>query len=162
MEKQVEEKLGDASVVFLKKNYRSVPFDFGFTLVELMIAVAILGFGLVIAIQAYMISARALNACQNYIEVSGFAREKCAELELASYQEPGFDYSKHADSGEVSLNNRRFKWEMRMENIQEPDYLAEKAVLAYVLLRWKEQNIDKSLVVATYLPKKEEEKQEAN
>ena len=125
-----------------------------------MIAVAILGFGLIIAIGSYSASARALNSSQNYIEASNFAKQKMEELEQLEYESGDFDLPEKTDSGKINLNNREFNWISAVKGIQEPDYLAEKAVLAYVKLAWKEQNIDKGLTVATYLPKKEEAKPE--
>lgn len=59
----------------------------GFTLIEVMVSVAILSIGLLVIIQGFSSSLNTLRICQNNLEASLFAEEKMAELEIYSKQE---------------------------------------------------------------------------
>ncbi|MFH1355001.1 MAG: type II secretion system protein [Candidatus Omnitrophota bacterium] len=124
----------------------------GFTLAELLISVAILGFGLVIIIQSYMSSVRGLNASQNYIEAVKFAQNKITELEIYAYENQGI-FILGAESGTKELGSREFSWISEIKEIENPEYLTEELVEVCVKLDWKEANIAKDAELATYLPR---------
>jgi len=132
----------------------------GFTLIELMISVAILGFGLVIVAQAYITSANALNVSQNYIDAMQLARDKLTQIELAAYEKKGLLPGEESGSGTEKKGSRDFNWITEVEEISDPDYLAKKLVLVCVKLAWKERGIAKDTVLSTYLPRKNEESEE--
>ncbi len=130
-----------------------------FTLIELMISVAILGFGLVIVSQSYIISAGALNASQNYISATQLARDKLAELELVSYERKGLTPGLESDSGTRKIGPRNFNWLSEVKEVSSPDYLTEKLVEVCIRVDWTEAGRTKDAWVSTYLPRKQEEKQ---
>jgi len=61
----------------------------GFSLAEVMIAVAILSVGLTAVIRAYIVSLDVLDSCQAYIDSLALAKEKVAEIKLSKGLEPG-------------------------------------------------------------------------
>lgn len=126
----------------------------GFTLIELMISVAILGFGLVIVIQSFLSSAGGLNLSYNYVEAGRIARDKFSELELASYENNGLLPDLDSKSGTGFLGPRELNWVSEVREIFEPDYLTEKLVGVCVKLNWQERNISKDITLAGYLPRK--------
>jgi type II secretion system protein I len=128
-----------------------------FTLIELLISVAILGFGLVIVIQSYITSANALNISQNYISAMQLARDKLTEIELAAYEKKGLFPGDESGSGTEKIGSRNFNWETQVKEIYEPDYLAEKLVEVCVKLNWNEAGKPKDALLSTYLPRFKEE-----
>lgn len=128
----------------------------GFTLVELMLSVVILGFGLCIVLQSYLSSLHGLDASQNYLEAVRFAKEKLDGLTIAAYENSGL--LPEVKTGKAILGLREFNWESEVSEIHDPAYLSEDLVTASVNLDWRERNIAKNTVLATYLPKKKEEK----
>jgi prepilin-type N-terminal cleavage/methylation domain-containing protein len=128
----------------------------GFTLIELMISVVILGVGLVVVIQSFLSSARGLNTTQNYIEALRVAQDKFSELELSSYENKGLLPDLDSKSGAGFLGPREFNWVSKVKEITEPDYLTEKLVEVCVNLNWKERNVSRDVSLATYLPREKE------
>jgi len=59
----------------------------GFTLVEIMISVAILGFGLTIVANSYIVALKGSNAARNNIRALVLAKEKLEALESSSLNE---------------------------------------------------------------------------
>ncbi len=138
---------------------RNVPFFLkrAFTLIELLISVAILGFGLVIVIQSYITSASALNISQNYVKAMRLARDKLTELELASYENNGLLPGAESNSGAEKIGSRDFNWATEVREISDSDYLTEKLVEVCVKLNWKEAGKSKDVLLSTYLPRLKEE-----
>lgn len=131
--------------------------ELGFTLVEVMISVVILGFGLAIIIQSFASAIRGLDSCQNYIQSLRFAQDKMNELTLTSLEEKGS--SPKIKSGEVKLGNRQFNWQTEISEILKPEYLSKDFVEVSVNLDWRERGISKNSTLVTYLPKKKEEQE---
>lgn len=134
-----------------------MPRERSFTLIELLISVAILGFGLVTVIQSYIISANALNISQNYINAMRIAKDKLSELELAAYEKEGLNPGFSPEQGEERMGQRNFNWLTEIRGISEPDYLAEELVEACVKLDWKEAGKHKDALLSTYLPRRKED-----
>lgn len=128
-----------------------------FTLIELLISVAILGFGLVIVIQSYIASASALNISQNYVEAMQLAKDKLTELELTAYEKNGLPPQVESSSGREKIGSRDFNWSTEVREITEPEYLIEKLVEVCVKVDWKEAGIAKDALLSTYLPRVQEE-----
>lgn len=129
----------------------------GFTLIELMLSVVILGFGLVIIIQSFLLSLNGLNISQNYIKALSFAQDKLTALELAAYENNGLLPGLAPESGKEHLGSREFTWVSEVKEIIEPDYLTEELVQGCIKLNWKERNINRDISLANYFPRKKEE-----
>jgi len=128
---------------------------YGFTLVELMISVVILGFGLVIVIQSFISALAGLDRSQNIVEAGRFAQDKITELTIASYENNGSSFG--YESGNIKLGARQFEWETEITKIESPEYLTRNFTKAGVTLKWKERNRAKDFNLITYLPKKKEQ-----
>lgn len=125
----------------------------GFTLVELLISVAILGFGLLIIIQSFFSSLNGLNASRNYTDAMNLANDKISGLELIAYEKNGLLPELGLDAGRIRIGNRDFSWSSQILEVAEPQYLAKELVEACIKVDWKERNILKSAALATYLPR---------
>jgi len=138
---------------------RNVPIflNKAFTLIELLISVVILGFGLVIVIQSYITSASALNISQNYVEAMRLAKDKLVELESVSYENNGLLPGAESNSGTEKVSSRDINWATEVREISDPDYLTEKLVEVCVKLNWKEAGKAKDVLLSTYLPHVPEE-----
>ena len=101
-----------------------------FTLVELLISVVILGFGLCVVIRSYMSCLSALNTSQNYIEASRLTQTKLSELELSAVDNKGLD--PFTDKGEALIGARKASWKIEVSEIQEPEEAKEDLVMASV------------------------------
>jgi len=130
-----------------------------FTLVELMISVVILGFGLSIVIQSYMSALSGFNTSQNYIAAMRFAKEKAAELEVAAYENKGL--LPEAKSGETTLGARAFRWKTEVSDVPGSGNFTKDFVVAAVSMDWQERNIHKDSAIVTYLPKRKELEEES-
>jgi len=141
-----------------KKKNNSDPILRAFTLIEVLISVAILGFGLVIVIQSYMTSANALNISQNYVQAMQLAKDKLNEIELISYEKNGLLPQAESGSGTEKIGARDFNWVTEVREVLEPEYLSEKLVEVCVKLNWKEAGKAKDVSLSTYLSRVKEEK----
>jgi prepilin-type N-terminal cleavage/methylation domain-containing protein len=126
-----------------------------FTLVELMVSVVILGFGLCIVIQSYISALAGLDISRNAVESARFAQEKMDELTAAVYENNGL--VPESESGSAVLGSRQFNWKTEISEIENPEYLTEDFVEARVNVDWRERNIAKNTSLMTYLPKKKKE-----
>lgn len=104
----------------------------GFTLIEIMVSVAILSLGLIVILQGFAGSLNILRVCRNNLEASLFAEEKMAELEINTKQ------SKNAFikdlSGATQSGNLGLQWQI----VVSPDleYKGLNKILATI--SWKE------------------------
>jgi type II secretion system protein I len=126
-----------------------------FTLVELLVSISILGFALVIIIQSYAASLSGLNISENYINASGIARDKIAQVELLALESGGLDvYGEQ--SGIERLNGRDFSWSYEVKEIDDNENLSKNLAQVCLRVSWKERGLDKDVFSAAYLPKKKE------
>ena len=125
-----------------------------FTLVELMISVFILGFGLCVIIRSYISTLSGFNITQNYITAMRFAKDKVTELEIASFEEKGM--VPDTKSGETTRGSRKFDWRTEVSEIPNEGNFSKSFVMASVNLNWQERNIPKDCTVITYLLKRTE------
>ncbi|MDD5505344.1 MAG: prepilin-type N-terminal cleavage/methylation domain-containing protein [Candidatus Omnitrophica bacterium] len=117
----------------------------GFTLIEIMISIAILSLGLIFVLQGLTHCLSILRISQNNLEASLLAEDKMAELEIAIKQEP--DKLSKDTSGESRSGNIEFKWEIRLSPDQEYEELNEVKAAVY----WREGRRTGSSVFNTYL-----------
>lgn len=124
----------------------------GFTLVELMLSVVILGFGLSVVIRSYMSALSGFETTQNYIGAIRFAKDKIDELTVQSFESNGL--LPESKTGQFKNGAREFVWKTEVSEIKTPEYLNKDFVTASVNLDWQEKNTAKNCFIATYLPKK--------
>ena len=128
----------------------------GFTLVELLISVAVLGFGLVTVIQSYASILRGYASSRNYFEAVNLALAKITELELSAYEKEGLIAGEESRTEELQVGSRQGSLSREVKEVVEPDYLAGEMVELCVKLNWQERNTSKEIGMAMYLPKRKE------
>jgi prepilin-type N-terminal cleavage/methylation domain-containing protein len=82
-----------------------------FTLIEVMVAVAVLSFGLVLVYQAFFVVLNTFNYGANYLEVSPWMDEKIWKAQ-DSIMRKGLLEDNSAE-GEVTLRNKKFTWSLQ-------------------------------------------------
>ena len=125
----------------------------GFTLVEIMICVLILGVGLTSVANSYIIALRGANASANNIAAIILAKEKLEELEVSSLQD-GLSVS--VDRGVLKFSSKSYNYAQEIVEVTEPENLARSLVEVCLTLNWREQNIIKNAILSTYLPKQKQ------
>jgi general secretion pathway protein I len=80
----------------------------GFTLIEVVVALAILGIGLVVIIELFGGGLRLGRISQEYTKASGYARMKMEEINMASALEEGIQ------GGEF---DGQFRWQMEVKRV---------------------------------------------
>ena len=117
----------------------------GFTLIEIMISVAILSFGLILILQGFTHSLNILSISENNLQATLLAEEKIAQLQIDAKQN---EYEFLTDlSGELKLNNIEFNWETRIT----PDGEYQDLNSVLTIISWKEGKRKGSVPVVTYL-----------
>jgi len=117
----------------------------GFTLIEIMISIAILSVGLILILQGFTRCLNILRISQNNLETSLLAEEKMAEFEIAAKQDKGAFFKD--TSGESQSGNIEFKWQIRLSPDNEYEDLNEVLTTVY----WKEGRRSGASVFSTYL-----------
>jgi len=126
----------------------------GFTLVEVMVSVVILGSGLVLVANSYIVAAKGVNSTANNITALNLAQEKLQALEVLSLKE-GLSV---LDTQDVLKSNfKNYNYTQEITEITEPLDLAKNFVQACASISWQEQNTTKNVTLSTFLPKKKEE-----
>ena len=125
----------------------------GFTLVEIMISVLILGIGLSVVANSYIAALRGIKATANIIGALNLSREKFAELEASSL---GGGLSVSEARGVLKSPTKNYDYEQVVVEIAQPKDLAKNLVQACLKLSWQEQNATKNVTLSTYLPKQKQ------
>jgi len=126
----------------------------GFTLVEVMISVVILGAGLVLIANSYIVAARGINSTANNIAALNLAQEKLQALEILSLKE-GLSASEIQDV--LKSTSKNYDYTQKITEITEPLDLAKNLVQVCANLSWKEQNATKNITLSTFLPKQQKQ-----
>lgn len=127
----------------------------GFTLVEIMISVVILGVGLTAVANSYIVALRGANTAVNNIAALNLAGEKLDALELLSLKD-GLSVSGSRSILKSSLNNKSYDYTEEIVEITQSEDLAKYLVQACLRLSWQEKNATKNVTFSTYLPKQKE------
>ena len=117
----------------------------GFTLIEIMISVAILSFGLILILQGFTHSLNILRISENNLQATLLAEEKMAQLQIdAKNSEYGFltDFN-----GESQIDNIEFRWQTSITPDEEHEDLNE----LLTIVSWKEGKRKGTVPVITYL-----------
>lgn len=137
----------------------------GFLLIELLVTIAILSFGLVFILAGFHSSLNALRVSQNIVRASEILEEKMLELEKQTEEEKGII----AGTSEGEIDG--FSWISSVVPLEETAVPADDSlwdediapVLETVLskvelsLHWSEGTKERDLSVVTYLKSKKEE-----
>ncbi len=118
-----------------------------------MISVLILGFGLTLAANSYLVALRGVNSTANNIEASRLGREKLDALEASSLKD-GLSASVTEDILKSPAKNYDYKQEII--EMTQPKDLAKILVKACLSLSWQEQNAKKNVTFSTYLPRQKQ------
>ena len=122
----------------------------GFTLVEIMISVVILGFGLTTVANSYILALRGVNSTSNNITALILAKEKLENLELASLKGAKIE---SPEPEIIKSPTKDFSYQEEISEITDSADLAKDLVLASLTISWNEKNSPKNVTLATYLPR---------
>lgn len=122
----------------------------GFTLVEIMVSVLILGVGLTLVANSYLVALRGVNTATNNIEALSLAREKITALEMEGLKD---GLSASSSSGVLKSPAKSYNYTQEIINLNQPEELIKYLVQACLAVSWQEQNIEKNVILSTYLPK---------
>jgi len=129
----------------------------GFTLVEVMLSVLILGLGLVVVANSYLVALRGMNVSQNNVQAMILAKEKIDELEVSSLMQKGL--SGFSESATLKSLGKNYNYALDITESTEPEYIAKYLVKACLVFSWQEQNSIKNATLSTYFPKYKEDKE---
>ncbi|MCX5698128.1 MAG: type II secretion system protein [Candidatus Omnitrophica bacterium] len=122
----------------------------GFTLIEIMISVLILGIGLTSVANSYILALRGVNSVGNNISALMITKEKFENLELASLK----GALPSSSAGEIIKSSAKdYKYQQEITQIAESADLAKYLVSACLTTSWSEKNSSKNVTLATYLLK---------
>ena len=120
----------------------------GFTLVEIMISVVILGVGLTSVANSYILALRGANSAGNNISALMIAKEKFENLEFASLK-GALPFSSAAEI--IKSSTKDFNYQEEISEITDSADLAKYLVSACLTTSWTEKSSLKNVTLATYL-----------
>jgi prepilin-type N-terminal cleavage/methylation domain-containing protein len=125
----------------------------GFTLIEIMASVIILGTGLFLAANAYTLALRASNSARNIVEAVRYAQEEAESLQVSAFR--GIPAGYHSQKAVVGPY-RDYNYDLTVSEITDTQALQEYLVQACLKLEWQEQGLPKNVGLALFLPKEKE------
>ncbi|MBN2830809.1 MAG: type II secretion system protein [Candidatus Omnitrophica bacterium] len=125
----------------------------GYTLVEIMASVLILGVVLVFVANSYAVALRGAGSAANIIEAMRLGQEKIEALEASNLKGtlPGY----HAQ-GTIKSSFKEYNYELVVYQVAGFGPLAEHLVEACLGFNWQEQNSNKNASFSIFLPKQKE------
>jgi len=120
--------------------------SFGFTLIEIMFAVVILSFGLVLVLRSFATSLEGLKRAERVKFSSCLLEEKMEEIKEKAREEGGI--AKGSFSGELSQD---YKWSL---NVGQSD-VGEDLNEIKLAISWQEGKNQRGIFATTYLENKE-------
>ena len=121
-----------------------------------MLSVLILGLGLVIIANSYLVALRGVNTAQNNIQAMVLVREKMDELELSSVLKKGLSVFSESDT--LKSLGKTYGYSLEIAEMTEPEYMAKNIVQTCLAFSWEEKGVKKNATVSAYFPKYQEEK----
>ena len=117
----------------------------GFTLIEIMISVAILSFSAILILQGFTHSLNILRISQNNLQATLFAEEKMAQIQIdAKNSKYGFLTGLN---GESQIDNIEFRWQVSIT----PDEEYKDLNKLLTTVSWKEGKRKGTVPVVAYL-----------
>jgi len=122
----------------------------GFTFIEIMFAVVILSFGLVLVLRSFATTLEGIKRSENVKIASYFLEEKMEEIKEKAKEENGI--ARGESSGEFTiLTPRRCKWSLEVA----PSGVDEDLNEAELVISWTEGKNQRSIFATTYLENKD-------
>lgn len=104
----------------------------GFTLIEVMVGVAILSFGIVVIFETFFVSLNTYSSYSNYLKTQNWLDEKIWDMQDRLNHSSLI--TMNTDSGQVHVNNKDLPWNMVAEVVDWDESLIE----VDVNLSWQE------------------------
>lgn len=131
--------------MFFWKNWKNK--QDGFILYEVMLAVAILGIGLVAVLSSFSSTLNAAGISRDYSKASSLLEQKIWEVEMAGAASPGIT------RGEFRDLSPDFNWEI--EAIEDERFSGEGLLVTIVRIKWGDKDRQREINAATLMPAKE-------
>ena len=125
----------------------------GFTLIEIMLSVLILGIGLTVVANSYIAALRGANAAQNNIQALILGKDKFDALEVSSLKE---GLAASLTQGSLESGNKKYGYSLNIAKLTQSGDLAKFLVQACLKLNWQEQTAAKYVTFSAYLPRQKE------
>lgn len=116
---------------------------------------AILGIGLVVVANSYLLALRGITSAQNNIQAQFLAKAKFDELEEKNIQAKGL--SQFNETSVLKGPTRDYNYILEITEISSPEYLAKDLIQACIQLNWQEQNAVKKAVFSSLFPLRKED-----
>ncbi len=123
-----------------------------FSLIELMVTVAVLSVGLTAVLRSFFSVAGALNHAQNEIAVVQFLDTRMADLQETILN--GEEFPEENLAGDVVLNGKDFHWKLNFFPLSLNDENMENMREVKLTVSWKEAGINKEEKLVSYLESK--------
>lgn len=104
----------------------------GFTLIEVMVGVAVLSFGIVVIFETFFLSLNTYSSYSNYLKTQNWLDEKIWDMQDRLNHSSLI--TMNTDSGQVHVNNRDLSWNMSVGVVDWDESLIE----VNVNLSWQE------------------------
>lgn len=125
-----------------------------FTLIELMISVAILSVGIVFILRSFLSNVSALDSGSNYIRALQFLDQKLVEVEHEIKREKGIELG--TQQGEVMIGARPALWTFQVLSLENEEKEEIKDICKVkITLTWREAGKSRQIGLATYCPAKQ-------
>ena len=126
-----------------------------FTLVEVMLSVMILGVGLIVIVNSYLVALRGINASGNNVQAMTLAKEKLDELELSNLTQKGLSALSTSDI--IKVSGKDYNYTLDITEADQPGYISRNLVKACLTFSWQERNAKKDAIFSAYFPEHKEE-----
>ena len=104
----------------------------GFTLVEVMVGLAVLSFGIVVIFETFFLSLNTYSSYSNYLKTQNWLNEKIWDMQDRLNHSALI--TMNTDSGPISVNNKELTWNMNVGVVDWDESLIE----VNVNLSWQE------------------------
>ncbi|CBE69558.1 putative General secretion pathway protein I, GspI (modular protein) [Candidatus Methylomirabilis oxygeniifera] len=124
----------------LRTPYRSCRTSHGFTLLEVIVALAILGVGFALAVELLVAGVRSAKASEEYTQAVLLARQKIAEVAAARNL---------ASTGEAGEFGGGFRWASEIQPLEQPEELPGRLFSVKVRVTWPGRRGEKAVNLQT-------------
>jgi len=122
----------------------------GFTLVELMVSVTILGVGLTVIANSYVAALKGINSASNAVGALNLGKEKLENLEIFSLTNGLFTSESKSN---LQTPGKNYNFKQQVTDVTESEILEKHLLQACIELSWQEQNVDKKVAFSTFISK---------